>query len=261
VAIDDFTFSVKSFAEDPSPETGVFKGLFVLTDKRILFVQKAKFIVIALDDVYKLACETEKDTYYTTLVLQTQKTDMFKRQYKGNNDKLFKLISDCLAKLPERADGTPAESAEGAAADKTAYAIRQAIGSLSAMADKIKEDALARDVRAALDTLKAIADKKERFKDNRRTISKLASYYLPTMEKMLKAYTALDGDKLAGAEADALRAQVCTGVGQLKAAFSKIYTDMNKPALMDISSEISALGDVLNLDGLVDGDHLAPPQS
>ncbi len=218
VAIDDFTFAVKSFAEDPAPETGAFKGLFVLTERRILFAQKDKHLIIPLNDVYALDCETERDTYYTTLVLKSQKTDMRKRQYKGNNDKLFKLISDCLDKLPERANA-PAENAEDAAADKTAYAVRQAADRLCACAEKIKDEALMRDVKEACDTLRAIADKKTRFKNSARTISKLTSYYLPTMEKMLKAYTALDEDNITGAQADELRAQVRASASQLKAAF------------------------------------------
>lgn len=260
-AIDDYTFAVKSFPEDPSPEIGAFKGLFVLTDKRVIFTSKDKYMLIPLDEVYSLACETEKDTYYTTLILKSQKTDLIKRQYKGNNDKLKMLISGCLAKLPARTDADAAvtESAADAAAVKMAYAIRQSMETVSGRAAKIKDESLARDIRSAMDTLKAIAEKKERFKDNRKALSKLVSYYLPTMEKMLSAYTALDEDNLATKEADALRVQVKLSVSNLKQAFSKIYTDMNKPALMDISSEITALNNVMNLDGLIDKDGMEKP--
>ena len=257
VIIDTFEFALKSSPDDTMPQKGSFKGVSVLTDKKIIFASGEENIVIPLDQIYLIDSYDEKDTYFTTLEVKSYKVDMIKRQHKGSNDKLKAIISLAVSRLPSRSFGKTAQgSAEDVLDENTLYVISSYAEKIKLLCEKIKVIKVKDIAHEALNALKAIASKKELFAANRKALSKLTSYYLPNMEKLVVAYISIDKDGVYVKESDKLRHQIEESLFNLKEAFNTIYIDMNRQKIMDISSDISALNEVMKLDGLISNDEL-----
>ena len=71
-----------------------------------------------------------------------------------------------------------------------------------------------------------------------------------------RQYISIDKDGVYVKESDKLRHQIEESLFNLKEAFNTIYIDMNRQKIMDISSDISALNEVMKLDGLISNDEL-----
>lgn len=83
-------------------------------------------------------------------------------------------------------------------------------------------------------------------------IRRFMDYYLPTTLKMLTGYRKMDERQVAGANAEATRAQIRKAMEVVLQAFSKQLDTLYQDDMLDISTDIDVLETMLRQDGLVD---------
>ena len=81
-------------------------------------------------------------------------------------------------------------------------------------------------------------------------MGKFLSYYLPTMDKLLKAYIELGEKTVIGSNARKMRKEIEETLDTLKHAFEGILDKFYQEQELDIMSDIAAMKMMLKQDGL-----------
>ncbi len=85
-------------------------------------------------------------------------------------------------------------------------------------------------------------------------IRKFMDYYLPTTLKMVKAYRTLGENNVYGAEADAARKRIDDALGIVLKGCQKLLTNLYRDDMLDITTDIDVLEQMLKRDGLTESD-------
>ncbi|MCE5343007.1 MAG: 5-bromo-4-chloroindolyl phosphate hydrolysis family protein [Eubacteriales bacterium] len=85
-------------------------------------------------------------------------------------------------------------------------------------------------------------------------IRKFMDYYLPTTLKMVKAYRELGERNVYGDEADAARARIDDALGIVLTGCRKLLNNLYRDDMLDITTDIDVLEQMLKRDGLTESD-------
>lgn len=85
-------------------------------------------------------------------------------------------------------------------------------------------------------------------------IRRFMDYYLPTTLKMLKSYRVMDQREVSGENAAAARQRIANAMGVVLRAGEKQLDTLYQDDMLDITTDIDVLEQMLKRDGLVDTD-------
>ncbi|MCI5956808.1 MAG: 5-bromo-4-chloroindolyl phosphate hydrolysis family protein [Clostridiales bacterium] len=131
---------------------------------------------------------------------------------------------------------------------------REMITEIRAENDKIPDSSLSEK----LDTLenqcaeifRAVYDKPAKASQ----IRKFMAYYLPTTLKIVKGYRMLEERGVSGAEAVAARRRIDDALGVVLTGCDKMLENLYRDDVLDITTDIDVLEQMLKRDGLTEGD-------
>ena len=85
-------------------------------------------------------------------------------------------------------------------------------------------------------------------------IRKFMNYYLPTTLKMLASYRTMDSRGVSAGDMAQQKAETIRGMNMILAACQKQLDNLFKDTMLDVSTDIDVLEQMLKRDGLADGD-------
>ena len=89
-----------------------------------------------------------------------------------------------------------------------------------------------------------------------RDLRKFMNYYLPTTEKLLKAYIDVDQQPIAGDNIRNTKQEIENAMDTVNEAFENLLDSLFEDASMDVISEISVMNTMMAQDGLTDKDKM-----
>ena len=89
-----------------------------------------------------------------------------------------------------------------------------------------------------------------------RDLRKFMNYYLPTTEKLLKAYIDVDQQPVAGENIRNTKQEIEKAMDTINEAFENLLDSMFEDASMDVMSDISVMNTMMAQDGLTDKDKM-----
>ena len=95
--------------------------------------------------------------------------------------------------------------------------------------------------------------------DKEAQLTRFMDYYLPTSLKLLNTYADLDKQGIRGENIDETKASIEVAMDLLVTAFENQLDKLYESDALDVSSEITALQGMLNLDGLTPGTDFSAP--
>ncbi len=123
--------------------------------------------------------------------------------------------------------------------------------------DLIPDPALSRQmddlVRLCDQIFKTVAERPKKAPQIRRFMD----YYLPTTLKMLKSYRVMDQREVTGQHAQEARSRIVKAMGVVLAACEKQLETLYHDDMLDVTTDIEVLEQMLKRDGLVDTDFKA----
>lgn len=90
-------------------------------------------------------------------------------------------------------------------------------------------------------------------KDNPNQVGQLRrfmNYYMPTTEKLVKAYWQMDGETVLGQNMTRAKHEIAETLDTINEAYEKLYDSMHMDIAMDVSSDISVLKTMFAQEGL-----------
>lgn len=85
-------------------------------------------------------------------------------------------------------------------------------------------------------------------------IRRFMEYYLPTTLKMLKSYRVMDQREVTGQNAQEARSRIAKAMGVVLAACQRQLETLYHDDMLDVSTDIDVLEQMLKRDGLIDSD-------
>ena len=82
------------------------------------------------------------------------------------------------------------------------------------------------------------------------------NYYLPTTEKLLKAYLDVDQQPISGDNIRNTKQEIEKAMDTVNEAFENLLDSLFEDASMDVISEISVMNTMMAQDGLTDKDKM-----
>ena len=95
----------------------------------------------------------------------------------------------------------------------------------------------------------------EKDPDSAPDLHKLMNYYLPTVDKLVQAYTELDSHPAGSENIDRTRREIEEAVDTVNVAFENLFNDLFQDTAWDISSDISVMKTMMKQDGLMEKTH------
>ena len=89
-----------------------------------------------------------------------------------------------------------------------------------------------------------------------RDLRKFMNYYLPTTEKLLKAYLDVDQQPISGDNIRNTKQEIEKAMDTVNEAFENLLDSLFEDASMDVISEISVMNTMMAQDGLTDKDKM-----
>ena len=89
-----------------------------------------------------------------------------------------------------------------------------------------------------------------------RDLRKFMNYYLPTTEKLLKAYIDVDQQPITGENIRSTKEEIEKAMDTVNEAFENLLDSMFEDANMDVMSDISVMNTMMAQDGLTDKDKM-----
>lgn len=81
-------------------------------------------------------------------------------------------------------------------------------------------------------------------------LRKFMNYYMPTTEKLVKAYQKMDGETVLGQNMTRAKEEIAQTLDTINEAYEKLYDSMHIDIAMDVSSDISVLKTMFAQEGL-----------
>lgn len=99
-------------------------------------------------------------------------------------------------------------------------------------------------------TIKKIVAAARSHPDSAPDLRRVTEYYLPTTDKLVKAYIELDGDHVTGENIEESRRQIMEALDMINEAFGKILDNMYENMNWDLKSDIKVMQRMFEQDGL-----------
>lgn len=99
--------------------------------------------------------------------------------------------------------------------------------------------------------VKKIFDYVQEHPDQISQLRRFMNYYMPTTEKLVKAYQKLDQETLQGQNRTAAKQEIADTLDTINVAYEKLYDSMYVDIAMDVSSDISVLKTIFTQEGLM----------
>lgn len=99
--------------------------------------------------------------------------------------------------------------------------------------------------------VKKIFDYVQEHPDQISQLRRFMNYYMPTTEKLVKAYQKLDEESLQGQNRTAAKQEIAETLDTINVAYEKLYDSMYVDIAMDVSSDISVLKTIFAQEGLM----------
>ena len=120
--------------------------------------------------------------------------------------------------------------------------------------DAIPDEVLSRQMdeleRLCIQIFKTVAEKPSKAPQ----IRKFMNYYLPTTLKMLASYRTMDARGVSVTDMTHARAETIRGMNMILTACQKQLDNLYKDTMLDVSTDIDVLEQMLKRDGLTDGE-------
>ncbi len=88
-------------------------------------------------------------------------------------------------------------------------------------------------------------------KNDKQTLRRFFSYYLPVTLKLLQSYVDLEKIPLQTQQVIDTKKEIADMLGKIKTAFATLYEQIMQAKAMDISTEISAMENIMTSEGLI----------
>lgn len=131
---------------------------------------------------------------------------------------------------------------------------RKYLASFEGLRSKITDESVAANVLRMSNALDKICDHVAAHPEKAKNIRKFMSYYLPTAEKLLKAYVEAKEQGVSGENIRSTVESVENVLGTVAEAFERQLDALFANQAMDISTDITVLENMLRSEGLSDGD-------
>ena len=131
---------------------------------------------------------------------------------------------------------------------------RRYLASFEELRGKIDDSTVSGYVLRMSNALDKICDHIEAHPDKVKNIRKFMNYYLPTSEKLLKAYVEAKSQGVSGENIDSTVKSVENVLGTVAEAFEKQLDALFANQAMDISTDITVLENIIRAEGLTDKD-------
>ena len=102
-----------------------------------------------------------------------------------------------------------------------------------------------------------IFDKVEEDPKSAPDLHRLMKYYLPTTQKLVDTYAALDRQKVQGQNIENAKREIEDSLDTINDAFEKILDSFYQSTAWDVSSDISVMGQMMAQDGLTGGNEFS----
>ena len=119
--------------------------------------------------------------------------------------------------------------------------------------ESIKSDELSASLNRIIDVLNKIIDAIIYHPQQAQHLHKLFDYYLPTMDKVLSAYLHYDKNDVSGDSICKTKKEIEDLMDGAYEAFENYLDLLYQDDTLDISSEVAAMKQVMEMDGLKDG--------
>ena len=121
-------------------------------------------------------------------------------------------------------------------------------------ADDMGDDAKKADIMAIRDLTDKILRKYEETPEQKSDSKKFTDYYHPKSIAAIEHYQVLCSLQNLGSGEDKIKDQLADSIDMIKEAFTNIFNRASTEGIYDLSADVSALEQVLQLDGLTDSD-------
>ncbi len=118
--------------------------------------------------------------------------------------------------------------------------------------DDIPSEELSADINEIEKLTAEIFDYAIQNKNDKRTLRRFFSYYMPTTLKLLNTYVELEKIPIQTQQIIDSKNEIAAMLKKIKTAFAALYEDIMQAKAMDISTEISAMEKVMGSEGLID---------
>lgn len=81
-------------------------------------------------------------------------------------------------------------------------------------------------------------------------LRKFMAYYMPTTEKLVKAYQKMDGETVMGSNMNKAKEEIAQTLDTINEAYEKLYDSLHIDVAMDVSSDIAVLKTMFAQEGL-----------
>ena len=81
-------------------------------------------------------------------------------------------------------------------------------------------------------------------------LRRFMNYYMPTTEKLVRAYQQMDGETILGQNMTRAKKEIAETLDTINEAYEKLYDSMHIDIVMDVSSDISVLKTMFAQEGL-----------
>lgn len=112
------------------------------------------------------------------------------------------------------------------------------------------------EISAKLDRLeknvRSIFDQVRQNPDSAPDLHKLMSYYLPTTQKLVDTYAALDAQHVKGSNIDSAKREIEDSLDTINDAYEKLFDSFFRQTAWDVGSDVSVMKAMLQQDGLTD---------
>lgn len=132
---------------------------------------------------------------------------------------------------------------------------RRYLASFEELRGKITDETVAGYVSRMSNALDKICDHIEAHPEKAKSIRKFMNYYLPTSEKLLKAYVEAKSQGIGGENIDATARSVENVLGTVADAFEHQLDALFANQAMDVSTDITVLENMLRAEGLAGKDN------
>ena len=122
--------------------------------------------------------------------------------------------------------------------------------------DKIPGEEMTGKLSRQEDIVNKIFDQVKKDPAAARDLRKFMNYYLPTTEKLLKAYIDVDQQPVAGDNIRNTKQEIEKAMDTVNEAFENLLDSMFEDANMDVMSDISVMNTMMAQDGLTDKDKM-----
>ena len=128
--------------------------------------------------------------------------------------------------------------------------LRQIRSDNDAITDEVLSGQMDELERLCVQIFKTVAEKPNKAPQ----IRKFMNYYLPTTLKMLASYRTMDSRGVSVTDMTTARAETVRGMNMILTACQKQLDNLYKDTMLDVSTDIDVLEQMLKRDGLTDGE-------